>query len=346
MSVSPLISIIVPVYNTEQYLCTCLDSLFKQGLNERDYEVILVNDGSTDKSFEICKEYKEQHQNIVLLSQPNQGVSSARNYGLSQAKGEWVCFVDSDDYMVGNSLCFLFNNYVRDCYDVIRYWTKIVVDDTINHNDTCSGEILYTGTGFQFIKEHGLDSSCYIYLIRRLFLQENQLSFKPYRLGEDFLFASMLLLSNPRICSTSCNVYLYLIHPNTATTNRTKNHARKVALDHLNLNKEFYAFLKRNNFIDREVYRKCLEALQMKMPMVFSRLLCSDINQLEFEGIAEAQKAIDTLPVNYKNGGVKWAISQLFINGLVRFPILFIPTKFLFSHIFVPYILPLLDRNK
>ncbi|MGP1590640.1 MAG: glycosyltransferase family 2 protein [Prevotella sp.] len=94
---SQLVSIIIPVYNAEHTLCKCLDSILEQNFN--NYEIILVNDGSKDSSLEICKEYSSKHQNISVINQNNAGVSSARNAGLEIAKGDWITFIDSDDYI-------------------------------------------------------------------------------------------------------------------------------------------------------------------------------------------------------------------------------------------------------
>jgi hypothetical protein len=94
---SQLISIIIPVYNAERTLCKCLDSILAQDFN--NYEIILVNDGSKDSSLKICKEYSSKHQNISVINQNNAGVSSARNAGLDVAKGDWITFIDSDDYI-------------------------------------------------------------------------------------------------------------------------------------------------------------------------------------------------------------------------------------------------------
>lgn len=101
---SPLISIIVPVYNVEDYLPTCLDSLLRQGIENERYEVILINDGSKDGSGTICKDYVARHANFFLLNQENQGVAAARNHGLGFAHGEYVIFVDSDDFLADNGL--------------------------------------------------------------------------------------------------------------------------------------------------------------------------------------------------------------------------------------------------
>lgn len=93
----PLVSVIVPVYNTEKYLSRCIDSIIRQTYS--DLEVLLINDGSSDKSGTICREYADIDNRIKVINQSNQGVSKARNRGLEVASGEFVCFVDSDDWI-------------------------------------------------------------------------------------------------------------------------------------------------------------------------------------------------------------------------------------------------------
>lgn len=98
MPTKPQISIIVPVYNIERQLCTCIDSILAQSF--KDFELILVNDGSTDNSGNICNQYAKIDKRVKVYHQKNQGVSSARNLGLNKATAEWCCFVDSDDYVL------------------------------------------------------------------------------------------------------------------------------------------------------------------------------------------------------------------------------------------------------
>ena len=93
----PKVSVIVPVYNTEKYLLRCIDSILAQTFT--DFELILVNDGSTDNSDKICDEYARKDNRIVVIHKENGGVSSARNRGIDVARGEWITFVDSDDYI-------------------------------------------------------------------------------------------------------------------------------------------------------------------------------------------------------------------------------------------------------
>ena len=91
-----MVSIVVPIYNVDKYLAKCLDSLVNQTL--KDIEIILVNDGSTDNSGKIAKEYSEKYKNVYYYEKKNGGLSDARNYGMKHAKGDYIAFIDSDDY--------------------------------------------------------------------------------------------------------------------------------------------------------------------------------------------------------------------------------------------------------
>ena len=98
------ISIIIPVYNAEKYLSQCLDSLLEQGIPKEHYEIICINDGSRDASLSILKAYADKYQNIVLVDKENEGVSVTRNIGLDVARGKYIWFVDSDDWIAKDFL--------------------------------------------------------------------------------------------------------------------------------------------------------------------------------------------------------------------------------------------------
>lgn len=96
------LSLIIPVYNVERYLPMCLESVVQQGLE--DYEAILVDDGSTDGSSKICDEYAARYPQFRVIHQENQGLALARNRGISEARGEYILFLDSDDFLVPESI--------------------------------------------------------------------------------------------------------------------------------------------------------------------------------------------------------------------------------------------------
>ena len=112
----PLISVVVPVYNVEQYLKKCLDSIIKQKYN--NLEIIIVNDGSTDNSQKICQEYVKKDKRIKLITQKNQGLSAARNTGIDNAHGKYISFVDSDDYLDLEFINELYNTIIENKSDI------------------------------------------------------------------------------------------------------------------------------------------------------------------------------------------------------------------------------------
>lgn len=113
----PIVSIIIPVYNTEQYLKKCLDTVINQ--TYRELEILLIDDGSTDKSPSICDEYAKKDSRVHVVHCKNGGVSRARNTGLSLAKGEYICFVDSDDWLPQNALNDLVSYFCDDKTDLV-----------------------------------------------------------------------------------------------------------------------------------------------------------------------------------------------------------------------------------
>lgn len=122
------LSIIVPVYNVEKYIRTCIESIYKQGLDEKSFEVIIVNDGSTDHSMEMITDIIAAHQNIAVINQENQGLSDARNNGIKAAKGEYILMPDSDDILIENSLKPLLEKAMETKVD-------LVVADFLTMND-------------------------------------------------------------------------------------------------------------------------------------------------------------------------------------------------------------------
>ena len=123
-----LISVIVPIYNVEDYLRQCLDSILEQTLSH--FEVILVNDGSPDSSGDICREYVEKDSRFHYFEKENGGLSDARNYGIERARGEYLTFIDSDDYIDPLHLEYLYNTLMNNDADIsvsnyINYHTSI-----------------------------------------------------------------------------------------------------------------------------------------------------------------------------------------------------------------------------
>lgn len=206
-----MISVIIPVYNVEQYLDRCIKSILKQTYD--NLEIILVNDGSKDSSGEICDYYKRNNNNVKVLHQENRGLSEARNAGLSIAQGEFIGFVDSDDYVEADMYEYLFDAIIEsnsdiavgkfiDCYNGIKKERKLEnsEDKKIVLDSKEAIESLLCG-------EHNITS----HMCNKLFRKElfNNLRFAPGKLYEDSFIIVELLIRAKCLVSCSKEVYYY-----------------------------------------------------------------------------------------------------------------------------------------
>jgi len=190
-SLNPTISIIVPVYNTEQYLPKCLDSIAAQTFT--DFEVLMIDDGSTDGSGEICDQYSQSDSRFIAIHQSNQGVSASRNNGLKQARGNYIAFVDSDDYVHPQMLELLYKAIRQGEYDlsVARYLsvnvgTEIEIQRIIEfHSQELSAEDILC----KLFGKSGEDIQ-YIVVWNKLYDRRllANICFSAFKVSEDLLF--------------------------------------------------------------------------------------------------------------------------------------------------------------
>lgn len=207
------ISIIIPIYNVEDYIERALDSIAR--INGRGFkcEVIIVNDGTTDKSDEIAKSYIDKIEDCVFVSQSNQGLSAARNKGLSLAKGEYVFFFDSDDFIDADNFADLFNSGCKKGVDIIIGDYYDFVDGKAKYGRyhlpakslTCSGRDA-------FIKyyEDGINTMVWRSIYRREMLLQNNLLFSNGILHEDINWTPKTLLSAQTVYYSSIPFYYYV----------------------------------------------------------------------------------------------------------------------------------------
>lgn len=123
------LSIIITLYKSEKYIAKCLDSVLDQDIPETDYEIVVVNDGSPDRSYDIALEYASRHSNIVALTHENKGLAGARNTGLDAANAQYVTFVDPDDYILTNSFAALLKQMDDENLDMLRMNYQMVNED-------------------------------------------------------------------------------------------------------------------------------------------------------------------------------------------------------------------------
>lgn len=209
-------SVIIPVYNVEKYINRCLKSILSQRYN--DLEIILIDNGSTDRSGSICDIYANEYANISVYHIENHGVASARNFGLSKARGEFIYFVDSDDYLVGNLFAEFEDKLTPDLdLFVFSYYNSFEQEMTETKR---TKKILPYNGGYdkydfsKIFKDLFLSDMLYTVwnkIYRREFLLENNLSFEQYELGEDVRFNLDVYREVNKICLSQDSYYVYVI---------------------------------------------------------------------------------------------------------------------------------------
>ncbi|MFA9189948.1 glycosyltransferase [Flavobacterium sp. FZUC8N2.13] len=180
------LSIIIPVYNVELYIEECLNSIVKQW--QEGIEVILVNDGSTDESLNLCKEFASKYSYIKLLNQVNSGVSAARNKGLAEAVGEYIWFVDSDDYLMQDALKIIEDILKRDALDILRFGFELFEDKSNKLLQIYSYAPTKILSPIDYFKKEELLIQPWAGIYNRVFLKENKLNFYKITICEDVCF--------------------------------------------------------------------------------------------------------------------------------------------------------------
>lgn len=219
-----VLSIVVPVYNVEPYLAKCIESLLAQDIAKELYEIILVDDGSNDNGGKICDDYAARENNIRVFHQTNQGLSVARNTGILAARGTFIQFVDSDDYIESNVLSSLISIMTEYDLEVIRFrYRKVVEGQSVPTYSLKPGFAVEAMDGCTFLlKELGL--SCYAcqFLIKRDLILHNKILFKPGIIFEDTEWTPRLLQCTRRISSVPILVYNYLERAGSITQDKVE----------------------------------------------------------------------------------------------------------------------------
>lgn len=207
------LSIIVPIYKVEKYIHQCLESIFRQGLSDEDFEVILVNDGTPDKSIEVIADIIEAHQNIHIIEQQNQGLSMARNNGMEYATGEYFIFVDSDDLLVENILPYLLEKAIESKADIVVADHLEVYDNDINIIPIFTNQPIQTieKSGEELFLEDINPHDCHVWhsLYKREFLRQNRLSFIPGIFFEDVPFTHECVIKAKKCLRIYVPMYIY-----------------------------------------------------------------------------------------------------------------------------------------
>ena len=264
MENNPLVSVIVPVYNVEDYIEECLESIINQ--RYQHLEIIVVEDGSTDKSPQRIQQYLSDDR-IIFIEQKNKGLSGARNTGLSKATGKYILFVDSDDYidveLLSNTVSLMEKNHL----DLIRFNGMAFTDGmekTINQkyydfSHRLVENHIYKEDSFK-ANSRTFVSPVYLYLTRRSVLTENYLNFREDIIHEDELFTPQVFIHIKTMMYVNAFYYYRRYRENSIMTIQTPEQLKKSFNSYTNIFNEL-ELLYKSNFYDKE--QKALIKRQM-----------------------------------------------------------------------------------
>lgn len=316
---NPSISVIVPVYNVERYLKKCLDSLLKQKLE--NIEIILVDDGSTDSSGAICDQFAGIDNRIRVIHRENGGLGFARNSGLEIANGEYVGFVDSDDFVAENMYSCLYENAKR--YDAdISYglWKRFVNEDEIASSNE-QGEECRVWEGEQAIHQYLLDriglpphekddkiygSNVWSGIFRRSILTEHNIKFVSERqfIAEDIIFDIDIIPHCRKIVHCDNQLYYYRYNPSSLTGVYKPDRFEKNVILFQEMKKRLLQF-----YSDDELF----DSLSRYF-LTFARVaIIQEINHVKNHGYMHARKKVSTICSNRDMRTIlkKYSINEL-----------------------------------
>lgn len=247
----PKISIIVPVYNCEKYISNCINSILEQSF--KDFELILVDDGSSDRSFEICESFAKKDNRVRAIHQPNSGVSRARNRGLDEAKGEYIGFVDGDDCVDKEMYKRLYKNLADNNADIsicgiVNYFLKKNGITEKVRQSQVDGFWIFSGE--QALKE-ALQSRLYsVNPVNKLFKKKlfDKLRYPEGKISEDAFLIPVVISKAGKVVYDSKPMYYYLRRENSITTSNFSDRDWDVVeayKNHLNMVSEKFPNLKK-----------------------------------------------------------------------------------------------------
>lgn len=281
------LSFIIPVYNTGKYIKKCINSIYYQKI--ADYEIIIIDDGSKDDSLQILQEYKDK-TNIFIYSQSNGGVSSARNKGLSVCKGEYIFFVDSDDFIEENSLPLITNILNSESPDLLRIYSNIVINGNKNKNRTINEH--KQNNIKDIYSDNNFCPALWGYIFKTEIIKSNYISFNEnLRYSEDsnFIFKYLNHIKDIRFCNIIA--YNYVIRNDSAIHQKfTQVWAESNLIALIDVLK----YGNKNKFIVDYYLRSYFSIIQ-KAKLISSNTAISDFNNYYTTIVINAEEQITVL---------------------------------------------------
>ncbi|WP_350291676.1 glycosyltransferase family 2 protein [uncultured Croceitalea sp.] len=303
------LSILIPIFNVENYIANCLDSVINQDIPSNEYEIIIIDDGSTDNSKAIAAKYAEKHDNIKMFSHMNIGLYATRNKLLELAKGEYIYNLDSDDYIVHYSLGTILNIAIEKGVDIIGFNYKKTKKLDLYKSQKEVKELNYEiETGNNFLStNHTHYNTVWWYIIRRDFLIAKDIKFDENNPLGDGPFTLRIIHLAEKMLYLPLDIHRYVQVTNSIMNNQSKSHLIKMIENYMEI-------FERYNLLIDEISRKNkankMNAVvsqvrhwrDLNIKVLISKLIKSDVSIKEIISIIGRLKKIDSYPIKYYIG--------------------------------------------
>lgn len=292
------ISIIVPMYNVVQYIEKCISSVYDQGFKQEDFELVLIDDESPDNSLELASELTKDKSNVKIISQKNKGLGGARNTGILNATGEYLLFLDSDDWLLPNVLNELYEIAAKDNLDLLEYAAQGI---------STKGEVLYHiantsnvfDSGYEYYNSVRYMNSACNKLYKRSFLIENKLLFLEKIYIEDFEFNTRVLIEAKVIKATEHLVSQFLQSENSITRTSDDTKKQKMVSDIIEvIKKTDTLYKKKSNSAESRFFY--LERLNFLVVTLFYQLIKNKASYKEIIDLKLKLQVDNIFYVNHK----------------------------------------------
>lgn len=296
-----LLSIVVPMFNVEKYLQKCIHSLFAQKLDDKEYEIILVDDESPDNSFELARFLVKGKKNVKIVRQKNKGLGGARNTGIENASGKYILFLDADDFYINNSVRKIIDLAEKYQLDILEFGAKIINQDNkviytlskSNEPKTLSGVNYYNSLRY-------MPSACNK-LYNLSFLKKNNLVFLKHIYGEDFEFNTRVLYLAKKVMATDHVVAKFYQSENSITRSKNSSQKRKYINDLIFSLIEIKNFESKNSSTSTKETRLFFdEIMTMTVITIFYKILFSDFTINEVMTLRKRLQNENVFKINHK----------------------------------------------
>lgn len=309
-----ILSIIIPFFNSEKYLDRCLKSIVEQEVpKDFNFEVVLINDGSTDSSLDIANSYCKKNHCFKLFTKYNEGVSVARNHGLKHSQGEYIFFLDSDDWIDKDFFSYMYPILSTDKYDIVFFSLKMVTDfikvysffptDGISELELSKDEVL---DYFLTNKISGFNGDK---IIKRSMYEHNSVYYPKDCIHEDlFVLSKLYLKSSKNFYTNKCLYYYYLANNNSLTKN-----LQSADVEHLYLLIRDIYITYRNYLMSKQINLASLDFFYLsKLVYIWGESLKYDLisGVIEFKDL---RKKID-----YEVGEISYNLKDIIYRGSLK----------------------------